>query len=170
MKILLPYPSFEESAKAMDSTTLIEQSEFIADAIDSMLNRTPLTKDPDGLWITEWGGYAQATALYCAQLKKEVQSRGFTYLSYTGTIYETLAKVPPENQTQIIFPHFVGDPEYHAHCRREIIKKVTFEYVRANAALKIHDQLGLSREDAELILEEAKKDYFWYEKLNWWKG
>ena len=161
MKILIPYPDFEKSAQALDDGSLIEQVKEVYNSL-LVLIRFPEMKDP---WLREWDNHVPALACYCLKLCDEAVRRGLPcpeearlakLLQGSGISLEKAAQ-----------PGALLDRDYNAASRAILLKKVAFEYVRASGALKVHDKLSLSREEAEQILEKAKANYYWYDKFNW---
>lgn len=161
MKILIPYPDFERSAKALDSGSLIDQVKEVYNSLLIQI-RFPEMKDP---WLREWDDYVPALACYCVELCREALGRGLA-CPEQGRLNK-LIQASGMSLERAAPPPALTEPDYHTASRAILLKKVAFEYVRAHSGLKVYEQLGLTREQAEQILERAKANYYWYDSANW---
>ena len=164
MKILILYPDFEQSAKSLDNGSLIEQVKETYNALLILL-RFPEMREP---WLLEWEPYIPSLAFYCLELCKEAIHRQLACPEH-DRLLELIrtSGISFQNRQE---PPMLHNPDYHNASREELIKKVSFEYVRANGALKVHDELKLTRQEAERTLDKAKSNYYWYDQFEWRKS
>jgi len=162
MKILIPYPDFEQSAKALDRGSLIEQIREVYNSL-LVLIRFPELREP---WLREWEEYVPALASYCVELCEEAKRRGLPCPQQVR-LYRLLPSSGLVIGKKVEPPQALIDTDYNEASRSILLKKVAFEYVRASGALKVHDKLNLTREEAERTLETAKENYHWYDQFDW---
>lgn len=161
MNILLPYEDFEESAKALDDGTLIDQVEETYSALIALTNFPKRPKT----WIRALKNYVPALGGYCFTLCQEALNRGLECNEY-DTVKEILETLETDELGERV-PELFRDPEFHRQSRTTIINKVAYEYVRANAVRKAYKRLGLTVEEAETMLKNAKRNYHWYDNHGW---
>ena len=80
MQILIPFPSFTESAAVLDPKTLKNTRQSVLDALKSLLGKT--TKNTSSPWVRMWWLHDAALCRYGAELskaciEKEIPDEGF---------------------------------------------------------------------------------------------
>jgi hypothetical protein len=109
MQTFLPYPDFKQSVSVLDDKRLGKQR-VEAGQIYSILTESKRA------WrhhpaVLMWKGYEQALALYYNYTLEAWTSRGFT---------NTLQ---PKSISEIKLPWWLGDPNFHASHRSNLLRK-----------------------------------------------
>lgn len=110
MQTFLPYPDFKESAMVLDYRRLGKQRVEASQLIRSILDPTySWSKHPASKM---WKGYLPALTLYMNTMIEEWIERG----------YNNTMKIL-EIEDEIIFPNFIGNENFHASHRSNLLRK-----------------------------------------------
>lgn len=120
MQTFLPYPSFEESARCLDSRRLGKQRVEACQILQTLMNmsRRGWRSHPA---VKMWSGYEEALALYRDVMIHEWIRRGY---KNTMTTIFTTTDVP-----DIKLPPWIGDDRLHASHRSNLLRKDTGFYM-----------------------------------------
>lgn len=119
MQTFLPYPDFKKSAECLDNKRLnrqIMEAKIMYDII--IENRT------SGGWVNHpatkmWRGYPKALAMYLNACIDEWKRRGKSH-SYQ--------KIVIDNENDVEMPPWLGNEEFHASHRSNLLRKDAFYY------------------------------------------
>lgn len=114
MQVFLPYPSFQQSVACLDKSRLGNQ---IWRECKTLLNggwkHHPVAK--------MWADYKPALSLYCIEgLKELISRRHIRTPAYY--YYMVFFKSFSDNQ-EIIYPEFIGNPDFHLSHRLNLLWK-----------------------------------------------
>lgn len=124
MQTFLPYPSFEQSAACLDRQRLGKQRVETWQILLAITNRStgwvnhPATK--------MWNGYTSALINYGLTMCREWRDRG-----YTDNLAAKFAQVAIEDGLDLddfTMPPWLGDPEFHASHRSNLLRKDAAHY------------------------------------------
>jgi len=122
MQTFLPFPSFSESAKVLDSRRLGKQR------VETFQILRALT-DPTYGWqnhpaVKMWRGHVPALALYGLAICSEWRARGFRD--------SCEAKILPFLSDGCSLPEWLGDEPFHASHRSNLLRKDPQHYGQFN--------------------------------------
>ncbi|MDQ1083993.1 MULTISPECIES: MSMEG_6728 family protein [Microbacterium] len=126
MQTFLPYPSFVDSARALDLKRLGKQR------VETFQLLRALTVPGHG-WrhhpaAKMWDGHLPALVAYGLVMSDEWIARG-----RTDTVREKIRAFAPEvdglDPSELDLPHWIGDPEFHRAHRSNLIRKDAEFYV-----------------------------------------
>lgn len=116
MQTFLPYPNFAESAKILDYRRLGKQRVETKQII--------MTLSGDSLgWrshpaVKMWRGYELCLRIYGMHMCNEWRVRG-----YNDSLFDWFSDYHPGNGCVIRKPPWLGDPEFHASHRSNLLRK-----------------------------------------------
>lgn len=113
MQTFLPYPDFEKSAKTLDWRRLGKQR---VEAFQIL--KILLSDKISGGWVNHpatkmWKGHTNALILYMNTMINEWKFRG----------YKNNMKIFDLKTEKIILPNFIGNENYHASHRSNLLRK-----------------------------------------------
>lgn len=116
MQTFLPEDSFIRSAKVLDRQRLGKQR------VEAWQILRALRGETKG-WTTHpatimWSGYETALAEYAATMCTEWARRG-----YVDNMYPRFAAILREANHHVVLPHWLGDEEFHASHRSNLLRK-----------------------------------------------
>lgn len=110
MQTFLPYPSFEESARCLDWRRLGKQRAEARQILNAIEERTRSWRNHPA--ISMWKEYKYALIEYSNVMITEWIKRG----------YNNNMKIL-EIENVIIYPHWLGDADFHAAHRSNLLRK-----------------------------------------------
>lgn len=122
MQTFLPFPSYAQSASALDRQRLGKQRVECLQILRALTN-------PDYGWQTHtavrmWRGYECALRRYAFAICDEWTARG-----YADTCREKIAAMDlPAASAPFLFPHWLGNPALHASHKSNLIRKLPSHY------------------------------------------
>ena len=127
MQTFLPHPEFDESAACLDYKRLGKQrleAKTIIDILDGKAKRDKRGNIP---WanhpaVRMWSGYVGALKLYFNCILDEWENRGYVNNMKRAVIHSQSTDVPP----------WLGDPEFHASHRSNLLRKDPVFYGQFN--------------------------------------
>ena len=121
MQTFLPYKSFSESLKSLDWRRLGKQRVEAFQVLNVLLGRTN-TKGWINHPITKmWAGYENALKQYLNECIDEWVGRGYNNNMFLEDITDP-----------IIYPHWLGDFEFHSSHRANLLRKDLLYYSQFN--------------------------------------
>lgn len=130
MQTFLPYPDFYQSLQCLDNQRLGKQRVEAVQILSTLLNGGGWQHHPAAKM---WKGYESALALYYTLSVRVWLERGFKntmvppYDVNTYEINETwIGKILPVDQ--IVYPGWLGNEEFHASHRSNLLRKDPFYY------------------------------------------
>lgn len=165
MQTFLPYPDFRESAKALDNKRLGKQRVEAYQLLITLLEKR-------GAWINHpaarmWRGYESALALYALEVCDEWKNRGCR-----DTCHDKILELVNRHGLslkKVKNPPWLGNPEFHASHRSNLLRKAATGFVKANALWKNYKAYGLHQKEKTIHrrFQEAKAVYEWYDQFKW---
>lgn len=122
MQTFLPYPSFVESAKALDMRRLGKQRVEAYQILRTLLGQSNGWRNHPA--VKMWMGYEYALAEYGFTICGEWRFRGFKD-SLMPKFYNFYASAPDYG-----YPGWLGNPEFHAAHRSNLLRKDAVFYGR----------------------------------------
>ena len=120
----LPYPSFIESAKVLDSKRLNKQILECDQILKAIEKENSGFKGPIG-WINHpatkmWKGYELCLKAYRDMMLSEWLVRGY------NSTRQFL--IPTDSTNVMVYPKWLGDPNFHASHRSNLLRKDPIHY------------------------------------------
>ena len=117
MQTFLPYADFIDSVKVLDYRRLGKQRVETFQVLNILLDRTP-TKGWRNHPVTRmWAGYEEALKLY----------QNYTILEWIDRGYKNNMVFEEVNHSNIIYPSWFGNDEFHKSHRSNLLRK-DYEY------------------------------------------
>lgn len=120
MQTFLPYPDFDESARALDSSRLGKQRVETFQLLRA--NTVPGYGWRHHPAAKMWGGYLPALVRYGLAMVDEWVARG-----YADAVRPQLLEFAPEvdgvPQSELELPPWIGDEEFHLSHRSNLVRK-----------------------------------------------
>ena len=150
MQTFLPYPSFVETAKCLDYRRLGKQRVECKQILQSLRVAVggPLADKPSS-WRNHpaskmWAGFEGSLASYAVEICREWRRRG-----YNDSLLTQFADVLRSSEVSQDLPPWLGDHDFHASHRSNLIRKLPEHY----------SQFGWS--------EDGSLGYVWPEPLDY---
>lgn len=125
MQTFLPYPDFEDSARALDSRRLGKQR---IEAIQILnVNRNGATGWFNHPAVKMWRGYDQALASYGLYICTEWNRRNF--VSNVDGFFEDILAASPD-WDDAFYPPWLGRADFHASHRAALLAKAPEHYAQ----------------------------------------
>lgn len=132
MQTFLPYPDFKDSARVLDNKRLGKQR------VETLQILNALTGKSRG-WVNHpatkmWRGHEEALVLYGLDVCVEWVSRGFNDTCYQklialhAQIGNGRKAVNVGLRSYAVMPPWLGDPDFHASHRSNLIRKLPAHY------------------------------------------
>lgn len=113
MQTFLPYPSFRDSARVLDYRRLGKQRVECKQILTALASGGAWSNHPA---TKMWRGYEPCLAYYGAMICEEWISRGYKDTLQQWFLGQTL-------QYARATPHWLGDPDFHAAHRSNLLRK-----------------------------------------------
>lgn len=116
--LYVPFPNFQQSAKALDDMTLHAQINNGLAIVNRLFQEQFMLEEEKEPTVLMWHGYEQALIFYLGQIESEYELRGHSehlYWKFIASHYQPRAP--------FILPWWFGDPEVHYSHQSTLLRR-----------------------------------------------
>lgn len=159
MQTFLPYPDFQQSAAALDTTRLGKQRVEALQILRTLV--IPGYGRQEHPAVRMWMGHVPALTMYALAIADEWIARG-----HPDNTRESIKEFAPQAAHpgyagKISMPSWLGDPDFHASHRSRLIQKDPRFYDAVFADTPTDLELLWPEPRREIVPEDPREDFVW---------
>lgn len=124
VQTFLPYPDFEQTAKVLDNKRLGKQRVECVQITKALRGLTEGWRNHPASKM--WAGHENALIEYGLAICSEWSKKG--YRDHQASVLQSMWKAQPHNIRVCHFPAWLGNPDFHASHRSNLLRKDRLHY------------------------------------------
>ncbi|MGP9503916.1 MSMEG_6728 family protein [Specibacter sp. AOP5-B1-6] len=159
MQTFLPYPDFQQSAAALDTTRLGKQRVEALQILRTLV--IPGYGRQSHPAVRMWMGHVPALTMYALAMADEWIARGHPDNTRESIKEFAPQAAHPDYADKIPMPSWLGDPDFHASHRSKLIQKDSRFYDAVFADTPTDLELLWPEPRREVVPEDPYEDFVW---------